>query len=827
VATRLYFSSSQSAPQSVGFAAWAQTNSVTKMALLTAPLAGDDFVLGLQQLTTVGSLRLDRQFVSPAVVNSTFLNGQVNCQIAAREFNNGDNTNGAMACRIVTASGTLRGTLMAPVKNGAVELINNATLRNNAFASGTVITSVTALPNDRLVIEIGFGDNSGATPEFQARYGAPSGINAHAQDNTETTSLVPWFEFANTYASLFSDPSTVRLQSLSDNMHTADVNRLGRFMLMTDRQQPIVDSTRGDYHRCYDYLFLYTNRNRVFDDRQETKDELVKRLAKAITENQRPFAELVSGYSIGATVCRPQVFVTAIRNRLLLDDEQVSDTLTKLIAKIVAESQDVSDAAVVTTIAGLIIVLRTLSDALDVNDGFNKLLGMNQQESEAFTEAFNKTLSKNLTEQQDGIDALAKAMNKVIADQQAPITEAVVSYMRRVVGASDEISVRDDRSSTLRKMLGDLGVLSDERYSSLFKSIGDRQDVSDTVNVNLIVGLILLAIADTLALTDDFRKSLFKVTGDLGSISDAHAKLLGKNIGDRQDLSDAVITSIGVILLMIAESLSLSETERKALFKNVGDLGDIFDSESMGLNKSIADRQDVSDTANRMRTALLAISDSLNLSDAFAKSLLKLFSDDVQTSDLFVKALTKRLGDDAALRDEFASQFSKTIGESQGAADLFALALSKTISERQDFTDDALLARYLRRLFSDDVILTDTADRTKITNQLIVEVLETQDVSDALVKNLFKVLAENVDAADAIILTHILGVPVLRQFIESMVAGFTDPQGKAWGARAGFGMTTGTDTDRKEHGTKAGIKMVADDDDVLEKEHGSKGRRQK
>ena len=773
MATRLYFSSSQSAPQSLGFANWANVNSVTKRALLESKVSGDDLTLGTRLAFSAGSLACDGQFVSPSIVQTFEINGQVHCQLNAREFNNGDNTVTAMAARIVTASGTLRGTLLAATKwfGPTSELINNATLRNMAFASGTVITSVTALPNDRLVLEIGFGDNSGATPEGQARYGADTTSEA-AQNMSDTTSGVGWFEFANTYL-LFTLPGTVREQSASDNLHASDdrmsmlgknisiiqpffedANLFGRFMVLSESQSPISDVAAGVIHSCV-----------------------------------------------------ANVFATAIRNRHGIDTIDLSDNLTKLLKKIVADALDLSDAIVTEIAGGLQIVLRELSDTLDVSDGFRKLQGMNQQEAQATTESF------------------AKMLAKVMEDNRLTVTDLANSIKILSRSLADNVDLLDAISKKLFKQVGDLGVVADLRASSLFKNIGDAQltsdstskllkkvlseraDVSDTA---VFIRAVMLVLLDAAHASDDYRKMLAKSVGDLGSIVDNRSSQLSKSIGDRQDVSDLVSINaiVGLILLAVADSLSLSDNQRKSLFKNVGDLSAFSDMSASLLSKSLADRQDASDLASLSRISLMTILDSLNISDAFSKALFKRLADDTVATDLFAKSLTKLLGDNASARDEFASQFSKAIGDSQGARDLLSLALSKTIAERQDVSDTASLIRYLRRLASDDIAFTDSASASKVTNQLILEVLEAQDVSDVLFRQIIKVVGDNAEASDAVTLATILGTPIVKYFIDSMLAGDGALDDKATGAKGGFG-------------------MVVDDKSPQGIVVGNKGRRQK
>lgn len=56
---------------------------------------------------------------------------------------------------------------------------------------------MTAFQGDRIVVEVGFSDLSGNTPEGQYRYGAPESVGDIAVDETTTTSGVGWVEFSS------------------------------------------------------------------------------------------------------------------------------------------------------------------------------------------------------------------------------------------------------------------------------------------------------------------------------------------------------------------------------------------------------------------------------------------------------------------------------------------------------------------------------------------------------------------------------------------------------------------------------------------------------
>lgn len=200
--TRLYFSNAQNSAVNPSFEAWGENSEAVRRKLLTAKESGEVQTLGSRIGWTVGQTQLDRQYVSPPMDSGiSFLAGTVKLQLACREFATGDNSVPRMALKIVNRAGDTTQQVLLSIANygTTTEFINNATLRNAIYANSDVfVGAYTTVDGDRLVLEIGFTDNSGASPEAQARYGANSGTADHGENDTETTSLVPWIEVSPT-----------------------------------------------------------------------------------------------------------------------------------------------------------------------------------------------------------------------------------------------------------------------------------------------------------------------------------------------------------------------------------------------------------------------------------------------------------------------------------------------------------------------------------------------------------------------------------------------------------------------------------------------------
>ncbi|MBI5146560.1 MAG: fibronectin type III domain-containing protein, partial [Thaumarchaeota archaeon] len=200
--TRLYFSAAATSAVNPAFDSWGESDSSARRQMLSAKSASEALALGTRLGWTSGNNQLDRQYVSdPMNAGISFSATTIKMQLACREFNTADNSVPRLSAKIVSQDGTTVRQTLLPIANYGTtsEYINNASLRNAQFANGDTLTGTYAtVAGDRLVIEIGHSDAGGATPEAQCRYGAPSGTSDHGENNSETTSLVPWVEFSNT-----------------------------------------------------------------------------------------------------------------------------------------------------------------------------------------------------------------------------------------------------------------------------------------------------------------------------------------------------------------------------------------------------------------------------------------------------------------------------------------------------------------------------------------------------------------------------------------------------------------------------------------------------
>ena len=122
-------------------------------------------------------------------------------QIMVREYADTDNVAAIYLCvKVVSEDGsTVRGTLLSlNYYAGVSEFINNATHRNKKGADGDSMSDVDAQDGDRIVVEIGYSDAAGTTPEASAKWG--ENADDLPENETQTADGAGWIEFSGDIA---------------------------------------------------------------------------------------------------------------------------------------------------------------------------------------------------------------------------------------------------------------------------------------------------------------------------------------------------------------------------------------------------------------------------------------------------------------------------------------------------------------------------------------------------------------------------------------------------------------------------------------------------
>jgi hypothetical protein len=125
--------------------------------------------------------------------------GSYKCNLMVREFATADNVDRLLVgVRVVSEDGnTVRAVLRVPISGNPTEFINNATHRNQRCSTTFIglATGYTTVLGDRLVVEIGYQDNSGTSPEASAKWG--ENATDLPENDTQTTDGAGWIEFTD------------------------------------------------------------------------------------------------------------------------------------------------------------------------------------------------------------------------------------------------------------------------------------------------------------------------------------------------------------------------------------------------------------------------------------------------------------------------------------------------------------------------------------------------------------------------------------------------------------------------------------------------------
>lgn len=141
-----------------------------------------------------GDIAIDRQYAFGPILGGT-LQGTCKCQIRSRELAGSDNVVPRSGLRVVSNDGTVeRGVLLAVASNGTgTELAAGAGLTNRTWMNGNAIGPLVVQTGDWIILEIGYTDVAGTTPEALSSYGSIAASDLPENDTT-AAALRPWFE---------------------------------------------------------------------------------------------------------------------------------------------------------------------------------------------------------------------------------------------------------------------------------------------------------------------------------------------------------------------------------------------------------------------------------------------------------------------------------------------------------------------------------------------------------------------------------------------------------------------------------------------------------
>lgn len=164
-----------------------------------------------------GQTALAYQFVGRPLRGGIRLNGAALWGVSRFIEDNADN-NAIVICglRVVDLSGTIeRGELLAVGDHGSGTEIAAGSTPSRLFGNGDVVADYTTIEGDRLVLEVGFTDNAGTTPQAQMNHGASVAnlVDDYVTTEGSTSGFNSWIELLGStdpIVMLTSTPGEIR-----------------------------------------------------------------------------------------------------------------------------------------------------------------------------------------------------------------------------------------------------------------------------------------------------------------------------------------------------------------------------------------------------------------------------------------------------------------------------------------------------------------------------------------------------------------------------------------------------------------------------------------
>ncbi len=429
----------------------------------------------------------------------------------------------------------------------------------------------------------------------------------------------------------------------------------------------------------------------------------------------------------------PQIFTQDIDETLdLLDDyfrrqdanlnepALAQDALTKTLSKVLDDAHDVFDqlirsrtlnlderAAIDDAVAKALA--KVLADDQATFDQLSKSLAVNMTELAAAVDEITKSRSLNLDERADISDSVTFALI-VIALLTLAVDDTVDladNYIRSQSGNLDEAAAAQDAlTKSLSVSLTEALAAFDQFAKSLGINLNDRADVSDSVTLDKYV---ILALADSLDLLDNYIRSQFGNLSDSAGAQDAVVKSLLKTVDDAETASEVLEKLLAYTLADRFDLVDSLTTLRTIVFSDVATVLDDY-----------------------LRLQGLNLADSGIAQDAVVKAIAKLLTDDVALDDssVFNKFTQLVFADVLDLLDDYRRSQTGNIDDALRGDDAIVKTLSKVMNEdRQDVSD--------------------AVDTVKVISLLLLEVLDFVDLLDEFTKRLFVERAEPGAVADS------------------------------------------------------------------------------
>jgi hypothetical protein len=148
------------------------------------------------------------QFVSQPLMAQT-ISGTIKGQVSIRETATSDDYVAAVAVRIIQSDGTQRGVALAPtspsgLSNELATTLTNRSLRDSGGGATISLSSVTASEGDRIVVEIGYRQDSAATAQGQMAVAGATATVEMPENDTDTATKYTWVQFSQDL--VFADP---------------------------------------------------------------------------------------------------------------------------------------------------------------------------------------------------------------------------------------------------------------------------------------------------------------------------------------------------------------------------------------------------------------------------------------------------------------------------------------------------------------------------------------------------------------------------------------------------------------------------------------------
>jgi hypothetical protein len=445
--------------------------------------------------------------------------------------------------------------------------------------------------------------------------------------------------------------------------------------------------------------------------------ELGSNKPSLIFSDSQSITEALDGSEVGVGLADSIVIseskVIDIDKSLTANVDQIASISGKEIKASLSDSLTMAESLVVRIYKGVI-----LADSLVISESLNKNFIKRKTENfdlfDQIANEFKKPISDSIAFQENPSLGLSLALGDSISISEQSFLSANPNF-------SESLTFSEEVSKEFLKPISDDISISEFAYFGKFVVLSDSISFAEQLLKNILYsGSDSVILSEALELKNEFQRSV----ADSITLLEGESKEFYKVLSDLVEFSDIEIEKHILHLEDTVETLD--EISARSFVKSISDNQLISDSEGVVLSLPLSDAVEISETFSSERGFILSFSESIDFSDTLKFGVVLSKEESEPISEAVGNSISLSLSDALAINESLV------------------LGVGKIFTESVNLSESSFNSIFVS-LNSSLAI----ADSIFAGGNYLLDINDSLDISEALIKETAKNIADNLDISDA------------------------------------------------------------------------------